>query len=55
MASGNMGDLWFNLGIKDTTPQTLNRILRAVSEADGSVSKLRENFNKMLQRWKHEA
>lgn len=54
MASGNMGDLWFNLGIKDTTPQTLNRILRAVSEADGSVSKLRENFNKMLQGLKQE-
>lgn len=49
-----MGDLWFNLGIKDTTPQTLNRILRAVSEADGSVSKLRENFNKMLQGLKQE-
>ena len=44
-----MGNLWFNLGIKDTTPQTLNKILRAVSEANGSVSKLRENFNKMLQ------
>ena len=49
-----MGNLWFNLGIKDTTPQTLNRILRAVSEADGSVSKLRENFNKLLQGLKQE-
>lgn len=49
-----MGNLWFNLGIKDTTPQTLNKILRAVSEANGSVSKLRENFNKMLQGLKQE-
>ena len=49
-----MGNLWFNLGIKDTTPQTLNRILRAVSDADGSVSKLRENFNKLLQGLKQE-
>ena len=54
MADGSMGNLWFNLGIKDTTPQTLNRILRAVSEADGSVSKLRENFNKLLQGLKQE-
>ena len=54
MADGSMGNLWFNLGIKDTTPQTLNRILRAVSDADGSVSKLRENFNKLLQGLKQE-
>ena len=28
MANGDLGSLWFNLGIKDTTGVTLNRIQR---------------------------
>lgn len=48
MANGNLGSLWFNLGIKDTTGVTLNRILKAVHEAEGSVSKLRLSYQALF-------
>lgn len=48
MANGDLGSLWFNLGIKDTTGVTLNRILKAVHEAEGSVSKLRLSYQALF-------
>ena len=48
MANGDLGSLWFNLGIKDTTGVTLNRILKAVHDAEGSVSKLRLSYQALF-------
>ena len=48
MAGGNLGELWFNLGVKDTTSKTFNGILRALKETDGSVSGLRKKLEDLM-------
>ena len=47
MASGNLGELWFNLGVKDSTSKTFNGILRSLKETDGSVSALRQKLEEL--------
>ena len=47
-SGGNLGDLWFNLGIKENVSQDLNKILRQVEQSKGSVSELRKEFNKLV-------
>lgn len=49
MASGNMGDLWFNLGIRENVSEKMNRILKAIQKSDGSVSSLIRKMNELLQ------
>nr|DAP93819.1 MAG TPA: Tape measure domain protein [Caudoviricetes sp.] len=47
MASGNLGELWFNLGVNDRTSKTFNGILRTLKETDGSVSALRKKLEEL--------
>ena len=44
MAGGNLGDLWFQLGVKDNTSKSMNAILKSVQGLDGMINKL----NKMI-------
>lgn len=40
MASGNLGDLWFQLGIKDNTHKALNSMLKDVQRLEGMINSL---------------
>ncbi len=44
MAGGNMGDLWFELGIKDGSSKKLNEILKSVQELHGEILKLNKEM-----------
>lgn len=44
MAGGNLGNLWFQLGIKDKTAPELNKILQKLTSLDGSVTKLNKDW-----------
>lgn len=46
MASGNLGDLWFQLGIKDNSHKALNSMLKDVQRLDGMINSLNLNINK---------
>nr|DAP76878.1 MAG TPA: chromosome segregation protein [Caudoviricetes sp.] len=46
MASGNLGDLWFQLGIKDNTHKALNSMLKDVQRLEGMINSLNLNINK---------
>lgn len=46
MASGNLGDLWFQLGIKDNSHKALNSMLKDVQRLEGMINSLNLNINK---------
>lgn len=46
MASGNLGDLWFQLGIKDNTHKALNSMLKDVQRLEGMINSLNLSVNK---------
>ena len=46
MASGNLGDLWFQLGIKDNSHKALNSMLKNVQRLEGMINSLNLNINK---------
>lgn len=46
MASGNLGDLWFQLGIKDNTNKDLNSMLKYVQRLEGMINSLNYSINK---------
>lgn len=46
MASGNLGDLWFQLGIKDNTHKDLNSMLKDVQRLEGMINSLNYSINK---------
>lgn len=46
MASGNLGDLWFQLGIKDNSHKALNRMLKDVQRLEGMINSLNLSINK---------
>lgn len=46
MASGNLGDLWFQLGIKDNSNKALNSMLKDVQRLEGMINSLNLSINK---------
>lgn len=46
MASGNLGDLWFHLGIKDNSHKALNSMLKDVQRLEGMINSLNLSINK---------
>lgn len=46
MASGILGDLWFQLGIKDNTNKDLNSMLKGVQRLEGMINSLNYSINK---------
>jgi hypothetical protein len=46
MASGNLGDLWFQLGIKDNSHKALNSMLKDVQRLEGMINSLNLSINK---------
>lgn len=46
MASGNLGDLWFQLGIKDNSHKDLNIMLKDVQRLEGMINSLNLSINK---------
>lgn len=46
MASGNLGDLWFQLGIKDNSHKALNSMLKDVQRLEGMINSLNLGINK---------
>lgn len=46
MASGNLGDLWFQLEIKDNTHKALNSMLKDVQRLEGMINSLNYSINK---------
>ena len=46
MASGNLGDLWFQLGIKNNTHKALNSMLKDVQRLEGMINSLNYSINK---------
>lgn len=48
MTNGNMGDLWFSLGIRENVSQKLNVVLKTIQESEGSVSQLRTALKKYV-------
>lgn len=46
MASGNLGDLWFQLGIKDNSRKALNSMLKDVQRLEGMINSLNLSINK---------
>lgn len=45
MASGNLGDLWFQLGIKDNTHKALNSMLKGVQRLEGMINSLNQKIS----------
>ena len=45
MASGNLGDLWFQLGIKDNTHKALNSMLKDVQRLEGMINSLNQKIS----------
>ena len=46
MASGNLGDLWFQLGIKNNSHKALNSMLKDVQRLEGMINSLNLSINK---------
>lgn len=46
MADGNLGDLWFQLGIKDNSHKALNSMLKDVRRLEGMINSLNLSINK---------
>lgn len=46
MASGNLGDLWFQLGIKDNSHKALSSMLKDVQRLEGMINSLYLSINK---------
>ena len=46
MASENLGDLWFQLGIKDNSHKALNSMLKDVQRLEGMINSLNLSINK---------
>ena len=46
MTSGNLGDLWFQLGIKDNSHKALNSMLKDVQRLEGMINSLNLSINK---------
>lgn len=46
MADGNLGDLWFQLGIKDNSHKALNSMLKDVQRLEGMINSLNLSINK---------
>lgn len=46
MASGNLGDLWFQLGIKDNSHKALNSMLKDVQRLESMINSLNLGINK---------
>lgn len=46
MASGNLGDLWLQLGIKDNSHKALNSMLKDVQRLEGMINSLNLGINK---------
>lgn len=46
MTSGNLGDLWFQLGIKDNSHKVLNSMLKDVQRLEGMINSLNLSINK---------
>lgn len=46
MASGNLGDLWFQLGIKDNSHKALNSMLKDVQRLESMINSLNLSINK---------
>lgn len=45
MASGNLGDLWFQLGIKDNSHKALNSMLKDVQRLEGMIDSLNQKIS----------
>lgn len=45
MADGNLGDLWFQLGIKDNTHKALNSMLKDVQRLEGMINSLNQKIS----------
>ena len=45
MASGNLGDLWFQLGIKDNTHKALNSMLKDVQRLEDMINSLNQKIS----------
>lgn len=45
MASGNLGDLWFQLGIKDNSHKALNSMLKDVQRLEGMINSLNQKIS----------
>lgn len=45
MASGNLGDLWFQLGIKDNSHKALNSMLQDVQRLEGMINSLNQKIS----------
>lgn len=46
MVDGNLGDLWFQLGIKDNSHKDLNSMLKDVQRLEGMINSLNLSINK---------
>lgn len=44
MASGNLGDLWFNLGVKNNVSKTLNSMLKEVQSFEGVITAINKRI-----------
>lgn len=44
MADGNLGKLWFELGIKDASSKSLNSVLKSIQEIDGLILKVNKEI-----------
>lgn len=44
MADGNMGKLWFELGIKDASSKKLNEVLKDVQRLDGAILEINKKI-----------
>lgn len=47
MASGNVGNLWMSLGLKETVSKELNRIADGMTGVDAKTKKAQENLRKL--------
>lgn len=45
MADGNLGDLWFQLGIKDNSHKALNSMLKDVQRLEGMINSLNQKIS----------
>lgn len=52
MAGGNMGDLWFTLGVRSNIAATVNKALKELKDVDGAVSVLNEKLVQAQQAYK---
>ncbi len=52
MADGNLGDLWFSLGIKDDVSKQLNGTLKEVQRLEGLIGEINKKIVKLKQEGK---